>query len=261
MKTIVLPRKAVHTGALILVNAQFPFEESAQELFLVPVNGRDKQVLLERGAVRLLSGLMEKVDGWHSITPVSGWRSLQAQATIYAQSLRDSGEEFTRKFVALPGHSEHQTGLAIDLGLTKPEIDSICPDFPDFGVCREFRRWAAAFGFIERYPAGREAVTGIAHEPWHFRYVGIPHAAIMARRHFTLEEYHGFLRRYPHGETPLAYREGRMRMEISYAEAARAGDTHLQVEDDFVYSVSGNNADGFVVTTWRERINRNGVAG
>ena len=78
--------------------------------------------------------------------------------------------------------SEHQTGLAIDLGLASEEIDVIRPNFPYSGVCAAFRKQAADYGFILRYPAGKEAVTGIAYEPWHFRYVGVPHARFMLNR-------------------------------------------------------------------------------
>ena len=95
----------------------------------------------------------------------------------------------TRKFVAYPGCSEHQTGLAIDLGANLPEIDFICPEFPDTGIFGKFREKAADFGFIERYPKGKEAVTGIGAEPWHFRYVGVPHAAVMKAGGLVLEEY------------------------------------------------------------------------
>lgn len=253
MKTLVLPQKAICSGTLILINAQLPIGESWGADALVPVRAGDKPVLLVREAARQLSGLMAKLDGWQSIAPVSGWRSRQEQQEIYAQSLHENGAAFTQTFVALPGHSEHQTGLAIDLGLTKPDIDFIRPDFPDFGVCRAFRRRAAAFGFVERYPAGKERITGIGHEPWHFRYVGTPHAAIMAERCLTLEEYHDFLKGYPHGKTPFAYRHGQSNSTISYVPA-QVGDTCLQVEDGFAYTVSGNNADGFVVTARREQV-------
>lgn len=63
------------------------------------------------------------------------------------------------------------------------------PAFPYEGVCQMFRERAAEFGFVERYPAGKEPITGIAHEPWHFRYVSPPHARAMVRRGLVLEEY------------------------------------------------------------------------
>ena len=81
--------------------------------------------------------------------------------------------------MALPGCSEHQTGLAIDLGKAAGYIDFIRPAFPYDGVCGRFRRLAARYGFIERYQRGKEEVTGISAEPWHFRYVGAPHAQLM----------------------------------------------------------------------------------
>ena len=109
--------------------------------------------------------------------------------TIYTDSLRENGPEFTAKFVAMPGHSEHLTGLAIDLGLRQPKIDFIRPAFPYEGICQKFRELAPAYGFIERYPKGKEHITGIAHEPWHFRYVGTPYSETMAFKGMTLEEY------------------------------------------------------------------------
>lgn len=247
MKTLVLPQKGVHSGNLILVNARLAVEETAQERPLVPVKAGP--VLLHQEAARQLSALMEKLDGWQSITPVSGWRSMREQQDIYAQSLRDSGEEFTQKFVAIPGHSEHQTGLAIDLGLTKDHIDFIRPDFPSSGVCLEFRRWAAAFGFVERYPEGKESITGIGYEPWHFRYVGTPHAAIMQKLRLTLEEYHAFLKGYPRGERCLNYEAGETCVAVSYVAATES--TCIELDDSFPYMVSGDNEEGFVVAEWR----------
>lgn len=175
-------------NSLILVNRQHPYTMSIRQS-LAPVLPSFPHILLEREAALALSRLMEELGGWEKIVPVSGWRSFEEQQEIYIDSLRDNGREFTRQFVALPGHSEHQTGLAIDLGLRGESVDFIRPDFPYEGICQRFRELAPAYGFIERYPAGKERVTGIAHEPWHFRYVGAPHAESMARQGLTLEEY------------------------------------------------------------------------
>lgn len=175
-------------NSLILVNRQHPYTMSVRQN-LTPVLPAFPRILLEREAAHALSRLMEKLGGWGNILPVSGWRSFDEQEKIYLDSLRDNGREFTRQFVALPGHSEHQTGLAIDLGLQGEDMDFIRPSFPYEGICQRFRELAPAYGFIERYPAGKEGVTGIAHEPWHFRYVGAPHAESMARQGLCLEEY------------------------------------------------------------------------
>lgn len=250
MKMLVIPKKAVHTGNLILVNDQYPYCSENVESSLVPVRS-DSKVLLERRAAVLLSKLMGSMEGREQISAVSGWRSRTEQQDIYNQSLRDNGAAFTEQFVARSDHSEHQTGLALDMGLRKPEIDFIRPDFPYSGICQTFREKAVAYGFIERYPKGKEAITGIAHEPWHFRYVGAPHAAIMTELGLTLEEYHAFLKQYPNGEKRFLYRTRNQNIEVAYVRAAAGADTEFEIQDDFPYSVSGNNTDGFVLTEWR----------
>ena len=154
--------------------------------------------------------------------------------------------------MALPGHSEHQTGLAIDLGQAGLDLDFICPDFPYCGICQEFRRRAVDYGFVERYRAGKESVTGIAHEPWHFRYVGRPHAAIMMQRDLVLEEYHSFLKNFPLGGTPLCWKEGKGVWEIVFVPLQGA-QTCIPWSETGSWAVSGNNEDGFILTSWKEQ--------
>lgn len=170
---------------LILVNARHACPEEVPDLVAVG----DSPVLLEREAALALEALMAELNGWRFIVPVSGWRSFEEQETIYQSSLAERGRSFTQKYVAFPGHSEHQTGLAIDLGLRGPEIDFIRPNFPYTGICQTFREQAADFGFVERYPAGKETVASIAHEPWHFHYVGPAHARELVCQGLVLEEY------------------------------------------------------------------------
>ena len=76
--------------------------------------------------------------------------------------------------IALPGHSEHQTGLALD-------FNDVSGDFALTEAYRWLQEHGAEYGFIQRYPAGKESVTGIAEESWHYRYVGRPHAQAMKR--------------------------------------------------------------------------------
>jgi len=249
MKQRSIPNSAVHTGSLILVNAghRCPVPPRRD---LVLVGEPSANVAMDRRAALLLAQLMEKIKGWQGIVPVSGWRSQGEQQAIWDGSLIKSGEEFTRKFVAVPGHSEHQTGLAIDLGERREQVDFLCPDFPEDGVCGEFRRLAARYGFILRYPAGKEPVTGIACEPWHFRYVGAPHALIMEERGLALEEYHQLLRRHPWGGEPLQYQGNGLAVEVSYLPAAPGGETAWETDGDLPCTVSGDNVGGFVVTRW-----------
>lgn len=243
MKQLTLSGDSLYRGSLVLVNREHPFRETAG-LPLVPVF-ENSTVLLERQAASLLHSLMEKIGGgWRHITPVSGWRSSDEQQEIWEESVRDRGLDFTRKFVAVPGFSEHQTGLAIDLGFRKSLLDYICPDFPHRGICQAFRRHAAAYGFIERYPAGKEDITGIGHEPWHFRYVGAPHARLMEENGLCLEEYPEFLRERPRS-CPLP--DGRL-AQVFYVPCA-GEETEIQLPDGCC-QVSGDNAGGFIVTAW-----------
>ena len=245
-----LTEKAIHAGSLILVNEQYGVQGEPDDL-LVPACDRIPGILLQRCAASLLNELMQEIHGWRSIVPVSGYRSLEEQQRIWDDSLRENGAEFTGKYVAIPGHSEHQTGLAIDLGLKQEQIDFIRPDFPCTGICQTFRERAAKYGFILRYPPGKEAITGIAHEPWHFRYVGTPHAEIMSENDLTLEEYTAFIKQFPYHRNPYLTRCGFREIRIGYLSAAEAADTRLP--DGLPRTVSGNNTDGFILTEWRQK--------
>lgn len=188
-----------------------------------------------------------------SIALVSGYRSEKEQTDIYESSLKENGAEFTAKFVALPNHSEHQTGLAIDLGLEKENIDFICPDFPYEGICEKFRAAAPQYGFIERYRKGKENITKIAPEPWHFRYVGFPHSAIISENNFAFEEYIEYLKQFSANGEHLKYDNGKTHFEIFYVQAEKAGSTKIMFPCHTngaapAYEISGNNVDGFVVT-------------
>ncbi|MEE0795741.1 MAG: M15 family metallopeptidase [Oscillospiraceae bacterium] len=238
-------RGGIHNGLLILVNAEHSIQHMERPVLAPAVPGSD--ILLDTRAAAMLSGLISRIGAAGEIVPVSGWRSEAEQREIWDGSMRDSGEEFTRKYVALPGCSEHQTGLAIDLALRADNIDFIRPEFPYDGVCGRFRALAADYGFVERYQGGKEGVTGIAAEPWHFRYVGRPHARIMCEMGLCLEEYVEYLRAYPYPERLLE-----VRGEVYEAEVGFAGARDTLGLPDAPYQVSGNNVDGYIYTLWRK---------
>ena len=176
-------------GTLYLVNRAHPLAEESEAEALVPVDDSHSRIMLHQRARVMLEQLLTAVGGRAAIVPVSGYRPRSEQQAIWDDSLAEHGQKFTETYVARPGCSEHQTGLAIDLAENRPDIDFLCPQFPDEGVCRLFRLAAPEFGFVLRYPAGKEHITGIGHEPWHFRYVGRPHAGEMPLYGLPLEEY------------------------------------------------------------------------
>lgn len=250
MKTVVLSHDEIYKGSLILINREHPYREELSNTVLESVHPGESDVLLEKNTVKLFTQVMNEIDGWKGISAVSGYRSYQEQQDIYVESLADSGIDFTQKFVAFPGHSEHQTGFAIDLGLKKDEIDFICPDFPYEGVCQRFRNRSVSYGFIERYQKEKEHLTNIACEPWHFRYVGSPHANIMYKENICLEEYIEFLKQFSYGQRTYHYHSGDCHVEISYIVADRE-ETCFQIEEHIPYIISGNNIDGYIITAWR----------
>ncbi|WP_063568365.1 M15 family metallopeptidase [Paenibacillus sp. O199] len=119
---------------------------------------------------------------------VSGYRSYQRQVSIYNNNVKTKGKEYTDRVSSVPGHSEHQTGLAIDV--SSPSVGNAIEEV--FGTSKE-GQWlaehAAEYGFIIRYPKGEEGITGYVYEPWHIRYVGIDLAPDVVKSGLTLEEY------------------------------------------------------------------------
>ena len=243
MRTLKLRREHTAMGPLILVNPTHPLRpQPGPEL--VPADPHRPGVLLERRCARLLRACVQAVGGGGGIVPVSGWRSQAEQQAIWDDTMEREGEDFTRKYVALPGCSEHQTGLAIDLGEAAGEIDFIRPRFPEDGVCGAFRRAAAGYGFIQRYRREKEAVTTIAEEPWHFRYVGAPHAALMEENGLCLEEYRDFVAEQPR-RCVLA---GGRAATVSWLPCPAEG---LELpEPEGCWQISGDNAGGFFLTVW-----------
>lgn len=251
MKTVALRKEEVHSGYLILVNREHPIKQETlqDKMKLTPFHTEYEGIRLERLAATLLSEVIHSVGCSKVIVPVSGYRSRAEQEKLFDDSLKERGREFTEQYVAYPDCSEHQTGLAIDLGQNRTNIDYIAPSLPYNGIFSEFRRKAVHYGFIERYEKGKEAITGISHEPWHFRYVGYPHAQIMKQHHFCLEEYIQFLRDFSRRGQPYKFNSGKRTFEIFYT-LAEEGQTVIELPESTMYQISGNNIDGFIVTLW-----------
>ncbi|MFT3854087.1 MAG: D-alanyl-D-alanine carboxypeptidase family protein [Ilumatobacteraceae bacterium] len=118
----------------------------------------------------------------------SGYRSFDDQARLRARYVADYGEATAARLVARPGTSEHQTGMAVDVGLVG------LPDDQTFGTTAA-SRWVAdnahRFGFIRRYPPDKAAITGYANEPWHLRFVGVELATELHASDLTMEERFG----------------------------------------------------------------------
>ena len=254
--TLQLGEEELHKGDLLLVNNQIAcqFVENDELVSLYDVKTasysvRDVYVQIQQRMADPLNALLDDFSvqtGLHTVNVISGFRTREFQQELLDERSREEGAVEAAKWVAQPGGSEHHTGLAVDLGLI---YDSgATATFDGEGAYGWIEENASRYGFILRYRAEKQAMTGICEEPWHFRYVGVPHAYVMEQNGQCMEEYIDYLRQF-HAETQhleVQY-EGRS-YEIYYAEG-----TEVPVPEDEPYTLSGNNVDGFIVTVELEK--------
>ena len=160
---------------------------------LTEING----ILLDKTAAQACTEMLTAAsDSGIRLKLLSGYRSREYQRGLFRRSVSEymaSGMSYreaaaiTARYLAAPAHSEHETGLAADFCTADADDTQ-----EGFGSLPE-GKWLAAnshkFGFILRYPRMKEHITGIAYEPWHFRFVGLPHSERMFASGITLEEY------------------------------------------------------------------------
>ena len=181
------PARVLPRGELRLVNRSHPLPAELAPPALAPALPGHPDILLEARAAAALTALVSALGRPGEIVPVSGFRPHWEQQQIWDDSLRDKGPDFTAKYVAWPGCSEHETGLAVDIVATDNQrLDDTQEQTPETIWLHE-NCWR--FGFILRYPAGKEDVTGIDYESWHYRYVGIDAARYLTEQQLTLDEF------------------------------------------------------------------------
>lgn len=192
----------------------------------------------------------------------SGYRNVEEQQSIWDKNLAQNGEDYTRRYVAIPGYSEHHTGLACDLSFFTYSYATIPVADHEYGSWL----WenCSNYGFILRYTKDMEATTGIAYEPWHFRYIGFPHAKAVEHFDLCYEDYIELLKKYTF-ETRILYvkADGTVSSAapeemptsdgylIYYVPMAEGESTQIKIPTGFEYKdveISGNNVDGFIVT-------------
>lgn len=149
-----------------------------------------EQSQLRKPAAEALERMLndaKKVVGLESMYLVSGYRSYEYQYNIFHDSMKNRGKEHTEKYMAKPGHSEHQTGLTADISTKAMGFDLV----ESFEKTKE-GQWLAnnahRYGYILRYPKDRVETTGYAYEPWHFRYVGVEVSTYMFENKLVLED-------------------------------------------------------------------------
>lgn len=122
-----------------------------------------------------------------SVLLSSGYRSYATQTWLFNRKAAEYGETVAATIVARPGTSEHQTGLCCDI--TDRYYEMKDASLENTQMYQWMSRHCSEYGFIVRFPKGREDVTGIIYEPWHFRYVGKEAASYIMEHDLTLEEF------------------------------------------------------------------------
>ena len=174
-------------GTAVVVNKNRPL--SPAEYTPRDLDSVDGQRLRPEAAAALRSLLAAATEDGVGVVPISAYRSFADQTSLYAGYAAGYGTAQADSISARPGHSEHQTGLAVDLAAPDGQCTlQACFEETAAGA------WAAAnahrFGFIVRYPAGTADITGYSYEPWHLRFVGADIAGGMHKEGIiTLEEY------------------------------------------------------------------------
>lgn len=181
---------------LILVNESHPISDN-QDIILEEVDYGE--YVDERIApfYRRMKKDAQKA-GYHLAT-VSGYRSVDYQNGLFQTSIDnylaegdtlEEAERKTKKYVQIPGSSEHHTGLAIDIASEefKNSGQELTDDLEKTDEYKWLLKNSPKYGFILRYPKKKEKVTKIGYEPWHFRYVGTKEAIFMTENNLTLEE-------------------------------------------------------------------------
>jgi len=242
VQTIKVAKDQIYKGDLVLVNKDYPvhpegMQTDIAELALHPelTDGYgllDNTIRLSERVTKQFSAMVAAAgeDGVNHFLISSGYRDNAEQEEMY----EEKGADY-----ALPaGFSEHNLGLSLDIGSSLGAMER-APE----GKWLTAHAWD--YGFILRYPKDKAAVTGIQFEPWHFRYVGLPHSQIMKEKNFTLEEYLSYLKE----RKRIRVTAGGSEYDISYIPVS--GDAAIEVPEGSDYVLSGNNVDGIILTVHR----------
>ena len=193
IEVVLEPKNKIDDWRLILVNSRNPLPEDSKEPELVYVEGKQ----IDKRAAGELQEMMKamKKDGITNIWIQSTYRSIEYQKQLYDNKIneylskgatKEQAEALTIEYINRPGESEHNLGLAVD-------FNNVDDDFENTKAYNWLSVNAKDYGFVMRYPEEKADITGIAYEPWHWRYVGKEHSYKMEELDMCLEEYIEYL--------------------------------------------------------------------
>ncbi|KOO51541.1 VanY-A/VanY-F/VanY-M family D-Ala-D-Ala carboxypeptidase [Viridibacillus arvi] len=238
-----ITKEQIYKGDLLLVNKDYPVQKGSIKSDIINLFQNKELIsgygILDRN-LRLSKEIVYKFlkvvdaaekDGVSHFLISSSYRDFDEQSELYQKM----GSNY-----ALPaGYSEHNLGLSLDIGSTQMKMEK-APE----------GKWIAQevwkYGFVLRYPKNKTNITGIQYEPWHIRYVGLPHSAIMHKKKLTLEEYLDFLKE----NKEISINAEGKNYTVTYYEISKSRTIDVPVNQH--YEISGNNVDGVIVTVHEE---------
>lgn len=261
---ITLTEDSLGKGELVLVNNNISFKGSVDEEDLLVIREhKNKSYSVKDYSVKVLPDVMNSLNDMmlafftekqnDNVMVISGHRTIEYQQGLYDAELEETGQ-LSSSLVAKAGYSEHHTGFVVDFSVYDTDTGEY-DEFDGTGDYAWINENCHKFGFINRYPAGKEKLTLIDNEPWHFRYVGPLHAKIINEYDFCLEEYISFLKNYTieTGFLGVEGDDGNYYI-IYYVPMSNAESTAVYLplmpdsENMYPYVISGNNVDGWIVT-------------
>lgn len=246
-------------GDLILVNHDHKYYSGNEELVALNEKlreedvssyvGNDNNMQIVNAMYRPLTDMLNdfnKATGYDDIVIIGGYRTTERQQELYDEDLEATGLDASER-VALPGHSEHESGYAVDF------TTSTTWDYDGTGKYDWINQNCWKYGIILRYDEDKTDITKIQYEPWHYRYVGVPHAYYMFTKGLCFEEYIDLLRDYTYESEHLVFEdENGAEYEIYFVPSDDGAEiTYVPVPTSVDYDISGNNVDGFIVTVYK----------
>ncbi len=245
------PQEDVYKGNLILINKNYSYKFSDAVKLVGLYEGKSSSYKVSDTDLKIgsetLAALNRMFDAFYAQTGIgntfiiSAYRSYERQQVLYQNEVAEKGESEAAYWVAKPGTSEHHTGLAVDLGLF--DSAGAYHEYDGSGKYSWINQYCYKYGFVVRYREDKKNITNIAYEPWHFRYLGIPHATQLSKLKLSLEEYIELLRSYSY-DKPLKITTDDGSVYNTYF----CGLQNVCVPKNGNYEISGNNVDGFIVT-------------
>lgn len=241
----------INNGDLIEVNPKYAYKFQENDVKITDIfNNRndyytvsDMNVTLDSNVISHLNDMMEaffKATNNNDIRVIGGFRSLEEQNDKFKNG----------KTTIQGGYSDYHTARSFNLGIFPKDQDSYyyAPDYSDTVNYGWIDENAANYGFILRYPDGKDSLTGDEARTYTYRYVGIPHATYIKQNNLCLEEYIDAVKTYTYNNNPLKVTVGNAQYEIYYVAANVNNVTNVPVPSNKTYTISGNNIDGFIVT-------------